>query len=143
MHATPPVPATLTPTSSPPPPASASPASARHTLPVCHRTTCFHRRLHRHPLLPRWPCASPAADDTVSGECRQELASFKADRATNVNKDVPLALACRRDIRRHCRPKSLRNGPAAIMDCLRKKRKKVWGARLGRPGAGTCQWQAV
>lgn len=37
------------------------------------------------------PCPPPAAGHPVSDGCRQELAAFKADRASNVNKDVALA----------------------------------------------------
>ncbi|KAI3428234.1 hypothetical protein D9Q98_006614 [Chlorella vulgaris] len=76
--------------------------------------------------------AEAAGDDAqerprVLKACREELAAFKADRATNVNKNVPLAFACRRDIRRHCRPKKVGSEPGAIMDCLRERRHKLSG----------------
>lgn len=67
----------------------------------------------------------PTGEAPVSDPCRAELVEFKMDRASNVNKDLALAMACRRDIRRYCRPKLDGADPAAILDCLREKRQKV------------------
>lgn len=61
----------------------------------------------------------------VSDDCWEELSAFKMDRATNVNKDVPLAKACRADIKKHCSKKKYdRSNAADVLDCLRRVRKK-------------------
>lgn len=61
--------------------------------------------------------------------CYRELASFLLDRATNVNKDVPLARACRDDVKKHCSKKKYdRDNAADVLDCLRRLPKKKVGA---------------
>lgn len=72
----------------------------------------------------------------VSDDCWEELAAFKADRASNLNKDVPLAKACRGDVKKHCSKKKYdRSNAADVLDCLRRVKKKKVRAVAG---AGVC-----
>ena len=64
---------------------------------------------------------------TISEDCKAELEAFKIDRASNINKHVALAYACRRDVQKHCKPTKKDQDPDEILDCLRDKRKKVRG----------------
>ena len=59
----------------------------------------------------------------MSERCKEELVAFKVDRASNVNKDVPLARACRDEIKEWCHKAA--SDPLKLMKCLRKSRKKV------------------
>ena len=38
----------------------------------------------------------------ISDACKKELTSFKIDRSTNINMDIPLAKACKADAEKHC-----------------------------------------
>ena len=77
----------------------------------------------------------PAAGHVVSAECKQEMLAFKEDRATNVNKDVPLARACRNEIKEWCY--KVAGDPLKLMKCLRKSRKKA------RAGGRVRSWAFV
>jgi len=55
-----------------------------------------HALTHPPPTLP-FPAGPVLTDD-----CKAELAAFKADAATNVNKNLPLAVACASDAARLC-----------------------------------------
>lgn len=62
----------------------------------------------------------------VSDQCKEELASFKQDRATNINKDISLAKACSRDAKKYCKkPKYL--GDGKTLACLRNHYSKLAG----------------
>jgi len=54
-------------------------------------------------------------------ECREEVGEFKIDRATNINKDIPLALACKDDAEKFCNTSSIYPEPGAVLTCLRYK----------------------
>ncbi|KAI7844989.1 hypothetical protein COHA_001355 [Chlorella ohadii] len=66
-----------------------------------------------------------AKGPSVSEGCRQELAAFKADRASNVNKDLALAKACRDDIKKYCKKVGPGGDPLELLDCLRRSKKKL------------------
>lgn len=60
-----------------------------------------------------------AAGEGLSDDCLDELAEFKADRSTNINKDLPLATACKEDARKLCTPEYVMPEPGAVLTCLR------------------------
>jgi|UniRef100_A0A7S1X9L8 Golgi apparatus protein 1 len=55
----------------------------------------------------------------LSDDCKDELAEFKADRSTNINKDLPLATSCREDVAKFCTKEFLMPEPGAVLTCLR------------------------
>jgi len=57
--------------------------------------------------------------DGLSDDCLDELAEFKADRSTNINKDLPLATACKEDARKLCTSEYVMPEPGAVLTCLR------------------------
>jgi len=62
----------------------------------------------------------------VTSECQEELAAFKIDRATNINKDIPLAVACLEDIKKLCTKDDIYpEEPAAILTCLREVKEEL------------------
>ena len=64
----------------------------------------------------------------VSPRCREELAAFRQDSASNINKNIPLARACRDDVKEHCSKKKYdRDNAADILACLRRVKKKKVG----------------
>ena len=72
----------------------------------------------------------------MSPQCREELAAFRQDSAENINKNIPLARACRDDVKEHCSKKKYdRDNAADILACLRRiKRTKVGGGAGGWRG---------
>ena len=73
----------------------------------------------------------------MSPGCRKELDAFRQDVAGNINKNIPLARACRDDVKEHCsKKKHDRDKAADILACLRRiKKKKV--------GLGWSRWMHV
>ncbi|GAX77303.1 hypothetical protein CEUSTIGMA_g4749.t1 [Chlamydomonas eustigma] len=62
----------------------------------------------------------------VSNKCSNELALFKIDRSSNINKDVPLARACKDDVEKLCKGISDET-PGSILGCLRDNKNKIGG----------------
>jgi len=60
-----------------------------------------------------------AQGESLSDDCLDELAEFKADRSTNINKDLPLATACKEDARKLCTSEYIMPEPGAVLTCLR------------------------
>lgn len=61
----------------------------------------------------------------VSQKCQDDLAAFKIDRSKNVNKDTPLARACKDDASKFCKDVSDTESPGSVLACLRDKKSKV------------------
>ncbi|KAL4443753.1 hypothetical protein ABPG75_011490 [Micractinium tetrahymenae] len=77
--------------------------------------------------------AADTVGHTVSEGCYEELSAFMVDRATNINKDVPLARACRDDVKKHCSSKKYdRDSAADVLDCLRRMPKKKLSDKCAR-----------
>ena len=57
----------------------------------------------------------------LTDDCKDELASFKADAATNVNKNLPLAVACAQDAATLCGDADPAD-PGAVLACLLERR---------------------
>mmetsp|Transcript_18814 Transcript_18814/g.52452 ORF Transcript_18814/g.52452 Transcript_18814/m.52452 type:complete len:892 (-) Transcript_18814:83-2758(-) len=55
----------------------------------------------------------------VSQDCVEELDQFKMDRATNINKDLSLATACKGDVEKFCGNDELYPETGAVLTCLR------------------------
>ncbi|GBF94315.1 hypothetical protein Rsub_06937 [Raphidocelis subcapitata] len=55
----------------------------------------------------------------VSDACREELFKYKLDRNTNINKDTPLAYACKDDVAKGCPKASDASEPGSVIYCLR------------------------
>eukprot|EP00873_Tetraselmis_striata_P011681 jgi/Tetstr1/431945/TSEL_002252.t1 len=64
----------------------------------------------------------------VSKECQDELEQFKIDRATNINKDIPLAVACADDVKQFCTADDLYDEPGAVLTCLREVKEELTSA---------------
>ncbi|KAK9816541.1 hypothetical protein WJX72_001742 [[Myrmecia] bisecta] len=56
--------------------------------------------------------------------CKQELADFRIDAASNINKDVPLATACKKDAEKLCADLDFKE-PSAMLACLRELKQKL------------------
>lgn len=54
----------------------------------------------------------------LSEDCKTELAEFRADEATNINKNLPLAVACQNDAATLCADSDSKD-PGAVLACLR------------------------
>lgn len=61
----------------------------------------------------------------VSEDCKVELRAFKADRATNINKNIELAVACKEDADKFCNDENLYPEPGAVITCLREVKDKL------------------
>ncbi|DBA68142.1 TPA: hypothetical protein ACH3X2_013949 [Trebouxia sp. C0005] len=61
----------------------------------------------------------------VKEDCLIELAAFQADLTTNVNKDIPLALACELDAASLCNDMADDTSEAAISSCLWSQREQL------------------
>lgn len=61
----------------------------------------------------------------ISKDCNQELREFKIDRGVNINKDLPLARACVRDVSKYCNGTNVYPEPGAILTCLREVKPKL------------------
>lgn len=61
----------------------------------------------------------------VSNKCAKDLAAFKIDRASSINKDIPLARACKDDVGKFCSAKSDAAQPGSVLECLRDKKGKL------------------
>ena len=68
------------------------------------------------------------AGRAVTDECKAEVDAFFADRATNVNKDLALASACKADISKLCKKLPTPPPEGAVLACLRAKQSQL---RLG------------
>lgn len=64
------------------------------------------------------------AGAVVSDQCALELAAFKQDRATNINKDISLAKQCSREANKFC-SKTIYTGSGKTLSCLRQHYKKL------------------
>ncbi|KAK9867536.1 hypothetical protein WJX84_008718 [Apatococcus fuscideae] len=58
----------------------------------------------------------------VSEACHNEVDGFKEDRASNINKDLPLARSCQHDVEKLC--KDIR-GDTNVLSCLRSKKEEL------------------
>ena len=65
---------------------------------------------------------SDGPKEEVSKACRAELDAFRQEAAKSVNRDVPLAKACARDIAKHCAAAGAGGRPGAVLACLRARR---------------------
>lgn len=112
-------------------PAIGPPAYRCPCLFGAHRAACLHRSLTCPLRRPPWRTLPDCpAGRAVSIGCYEELSAFMLDRATNINKDVPLARACRDDVKKHCSKKKYdRDNAADVLDCLRRLPKKKVGER--------------
>ncbi|KAK9838535.1 hypothetical protein WJX81_005974 [Elliptochloris bilobata] len=61
---------------------------------------------------------------TLTDECKAELASFKIDQGENINKNLPLAAACKDDASKLCADQDP-NDPVAVLACLRELKDQV------------------
>lgn len=61
----------------------------------------------------------------TTAECREELQQFMMDRATNINKDLPLATACKVDAEMFCNASNIYPEPGAVLTCLREVKDKL------------------
>jgi len=61
----------------------------------------------------------------LSDDCKDELAEFKADRSTNINKDLPLATSCDMDVARYCTKEYLMPEPGSVLTCLREVKDEI------------------
>lgn len=55
----------------------------------------------------------------ISDDCHEAIREFKIDRGVNINKDLPLARACTRDVGKFCNGTNVYPEPGAIITCLR------------------------
>jgi len=67
-------------------------------------------------------------DSKVSEDCKKELDDFKSDRATNINKDLGLATACKEEVKKHCKEDQLYSEPGAVLTCLREVKDQLSNA---------------
>jgi Golgi apparatus protein 1 len=61
----------------------------------------------------------------VSAKCVNALAAFKMDRSKMINKDVPLAKACKDDVAKVCKSVSDTSSPGAVLGCLKDNKPKL------------------
>lgn len=61
----------------------------------------------------------------TTADCRDELLQFMADRATNINKDITLAAACKVDAEKFCNASNIYPEPGAVLTCLREVKDKL------------------
>jgi len=61
----------------------------------------------------------------VGSKCQAELAAFKADRSSNINKDVALARACKTDVGKVCKDANDATSPGSTLQCLKDKKTKL------------------
>lgn len=64
---------------------------------------------------------------TVKEACLTELAEFQANLTTNVNKDIPLAIACEADAKKLCSDMASEISEAAVSACLWSEREQLSG----------------
>jgi len=64
----------------------------------------------------------------VSDKCLEELANFKIDRSSHINKDVVLARACKADVAKLCKDQSDESDPGSVLACLRDRKAELSGA---------------
>ncbi|KAF5829594.1 hypothetical protein DUNSADRAFT_15859 [Dunaliella salina] len=60
-----------------------------------------------------------AAGKNVNKKCQRELADFKIDRSSHINKDIPLARSCAEDAAKLCKEANDAVQPASVLSCLR------------------------
>ena len=61
-----------------------------------------------------------AVGRTVSKDCYKELFVFLMDESTNINKDIPMAKACKKDVKKHCKNEPAGSTVSApYISCLR------------------------
>ncbi len=58
------------------------------------------------------------AIESVPDECQEELYRYYVNRGSNINKNVPLATACKADAEKYCK-NLLDTGAGAVIACLR------------------------
>ena len=64
--------------------------------------------------------AGNAVGRTVSKDCYKELFVFLMDESTNINKDIPMAKACKKDVKKHCKNEPAGSTVSApYISCLR------------------------
>ncbi|KAG2435442.1 hypothetical protein HYH02_011942 [Chlamydomonas schloesseri] len=61
----------------------------------------------------------------VSAKCVKALTAFKMDRSKMINKDVPLAKACKDDVAKVCKSVSDTSSPGAVLGCLKDNKPKL------------------
>mmetsp|Transcript_2774 Transcript_2774/g.6902 ORF Transcript_2774/g.6902 Transcript_2774/m.6902 type:complete len:571 (-) Transcript_2774:276-1988(-) len=61
----------------------------------------------------------------VSEDCKLELRDFKADRASNINKNIALATACKKDVEKFCDDSNLYPEEGAVITCLREVKDRL------------------
>uniref|UniRef100_A0A7R9V0N1 Golgi apparatus protein 1 n=1 Tax=Chlamydomonas euryale TaxID=1486919 RepID=A0A7R9V0N1_9CHLO len=61
----------------------------------------------------------------VTQKCIDDIVAFKIDRSSNINKDVPLARACKDDVAKWCQYANDKNAPGSTLACLRAKKNKM------------------
>ncbi|KAK9820440.1 hypothetical protein WJX72_010380 [[Myrmecia] bisecta] len=60
----------------------------------------------------------------LTDACKQELADFRIDAASNINKDIPLATACKKDAEKLCADVDSKE-PSAVLACLRELKQRL------------------
>eukprot|EP00798_Chlamydomonas_sp_ICE-L_P010076 gene10076-7973_t len=68
------------------------------------------------------------AGKKIGEKCVEEVAAFKIDRASHINKDTTLARACKDQVEKLCKSSSDEKQPGSVIACLKDKRKKLAGA---------------
>uniref|UniRef100_A0A061QLM5 Golgi apparatus protein 1 n=1 Tax=Tetraselmis sp. GSL018 TaxID=582737 RepID=A0A061QLM5_9CHLO len=66
-----------------------------------------------------------AGSGGLSTDCLDELAEFKADRSTNINKDLPLATACKDDAKKFCTEEYVMPESGSVLTCLREVKNQL------------------
>ncbi|GLI60743.1 hypothetical protein VaNZ11_002971 [Volvox africanus] len=61
----------------------------------------------------------------VVDKCVEALAAFKIDRSKKINKDVPLAKACKDDVDKLCKDANDDKAPGSVVSCLMDKKPKL------------------
>ncbi|EFN51157.1 hypothetical protein CHLNCDRAFT_141382 [Chlorella variabilis] len=68
----------------------------------------------------------PLREAALGEACAKELDAFRVDAATNINKNVPLAIACKRDVDVRCKDVTP-DDEAGVLHCLRRLRPQLSG----------------
>lgn len=61
----------------------------------------------------------------ISGGCKRALGAFFADRATNINKNLQFAGACKADAQKLCKDLPNKANAGAVLACLRKQKPRL------------------
>eukprot|EP00798_Chlamydomonas_sp_ICE-L_P012178 gene12178-15298_t len=65
------------------------------------------------------------AGTKLGPKCLTELTDFKIDKSSNINKDIPLATACKDDVAKFCPKVSDDKSPGSVVACLRATKSKL------------------